>query len=122
MLKSAIFREYDIRGTADTELLDADVEALGQAFGTYLQRHAGRKVNLGRDTRRQAEIAGVALDALGRDEFDGLDRLQRGAWLSRVEVQRGYMAGEGRGGGSVHSVYGVIVNRRQSGAKEEAYV
>ena len=51
MLKPSIFREYDIRGAADTELLDADVEALGQAFGTYLQRHAGRKVNLGRDTR-----------------------------------------------------------------------
>jgi phosphomannomutase/phosphoglucomutase len=51
MLKSAIFREYDIRGAADVELLDADVETLGQAFGTYLQRHAGKQVNLGRDTR-----------------------------------------------------------------------
>jgi phosphomannomutase/phosphoglucomutase len=51
MLRPAIFREYDIRGAADVELLDADVETLGQAFGTYLQRHAGRKVNLGRDTR-----------------------------------------------------------------------
>jgi len=51
MLKPAIFREYDIRGAADAELLDADVETLGQAFGTYLQRHAGLKVNLGRDTR-----------------------------------------------------------------------
>ena len=27
------------------------VELLGQAFGTYLQRHAGPKINLGRDTR-----------------------------------------------------------------------
>jgi len=31
MLKPAIFREYDIRGAADAELLDADVETLGQA-------------------------------------------------------------------------------------------
>jgi phosphomannomutase/phosphoglucomutase len=51
MLKSTIFREYDVRGVADVELLDADIQVLGQAFGTYLQRHAGKKVALGRDTR-----------------------------------------------------------------------
>jgi phosphomannomutase/phosphoglucomutase len=51
MLKSTIFREYDIRGIADAELLDRDVEQLGQAFGTYLQRHAGARITLGRDTR-----------------------------------------------------------------------
>jgi phosphomannomutase/phosphoglucomutase len=51
MLKTTIFREYDIRGVADTELQDPGVEQLGRAFGTYLQRHAGRKINLGRDTR-----------------------------------------------------------------------
>jgi len=51
MLKSTIFREYDIRGAADAELLDDDVQVLGQAFGTYLQRHAGRRITLGRDTR-----------------------------------------------------------------------
>jgi phosphomannomutase / phosphoglucomutase len=51
MLKSTIFREYDIRGVADAELLDPDIQLLGQAFGTYLQRHAGKKVALARDTR-----------------------------------------------------------------------
>jgi phosphomannomutase / phosphoglucomutase len=51
MLKPTIFREYDIRGIADVELLDADVEELGRAFGTYLQRNAGNRINLGRDTR-----------------------------------------------------------------------
>jgi phosphomannomutase/phosphoglucomutase len=51
MFKSTIFREYDIRGIADVELLDADVEQLGRAFGTYLQRNAGKRVTLGRDTR-----------------------------------------------------------------------
>jgi phosphomannomutase / phosphoglucomutase len=51
MLKSTIFREYDIRGEADAELLSSDIEVLGQAFGTYLQRHGGRNVTLGRDTR-----------------------------------------------------------------------
>ena len=51
MLKSTIFREYDIRGVADVELLSPDIEILGQAFGTYLQRHGGSKINLCRDTR-----------------------------------------------------------------------
>lgn len=51
MLKPAIFREYDIRGVADTELLSADVADLGRALGTLLQRKAGRRVNIGRDCR-----------------------------------------------------------------------
>jgi phosphomannomutase/phosphoglucomutase len=51
MLKPTIFREYDIRGVADVELVSEDVEILGQAFGTYLQRHGGRNINLCRDTR-----------------------------------------------------------------------
>lgn len=55
MLKSSIFREYDIRGVADVELLDADVEQLGRALGTYMIRHSGRKVNLGRDCRLSSD-------------------------------------------------------------------
>jgi len=51
MLKSTIFREYDIRGVADQELLSPDVEILGQAFGTYLRRHGGPNISLCRDTR-----------------------------------------------------------------------
>jgi phosphomannomutase/phosphoglucomutase len=51
MFKPTIFREYDIRGAADVELLDGDVEQLGRAFGTYLQRHQGKRISLGRDTR-----------------------------------------------------------------------
>ena len=51
MLKPTIFREYDIRGVADAELLSADIEILGQAFGTYLARHSGRNISLCRDTR-----------------------------------------------------------------------
>src|ERR1039457_5228859 len=51
MFKPTIFREYDIRGAADVELLDPDVTQLGRAFGTYLRRHAGKRLSLGRDTR-----------------------------------------------------------------------
>src|ERR1700692_355186 len=51
MLKPTIFREYDIRGVADSELLSPDVEQLGLGLGTYLQRNAGRNINVGRDCR-----------------------------------------------------------------------
>lgn len=51
MLNPAIFREYDIRGVAATELASPDVCELGQALGTLLQRNRGRRVNLGCDCR-----------------------------------------------------------------------
>ena len=51
MLKPTIFREYDIRGIADEELIDDGIEQLGMAIGTSLQRNSGRKVSVGRDTR-----------------------------------------------------------------------
>src|SRR5439155_12822337 len=51
MLKPTIFREYDIRGVADVELPDDGVKQLGRALGTYLQRHGGKRITLGRDTR-----------------------------------------------------------------------
>jgi phosphomannomutase/phosphoglucomutase len=51
MLKRGIFREYDIRGIAETEFLDEDVELLGRGLGTYLIRHSGSAINLGRDCR-----------------------------------------------------------------------
>jgi hypothetical protein len=35
MLKAGIFREYDIRGIADEELLDPDVELLGRGSADH---------------------------------------------------------------------------------------
>ena len=51
MLKSTIFREYDIRGVAETELLSSDVVDLGRGLGTLLQRKSGKSITLGRDCR-----------------------------------------------------------------------
>ena len=52
MLTPKIFREYDIRGVADSELLSDGVTQLGQAVGTYMQRHGGgNQINLARDCR-----------------------------------------------------------------------
>ncbi len=55
MLKSTIFREYDIRGIADAELLDPDVRDLGRALGTYLRRKNAQKINLARDCRLSSD-------------------------------------------------------------------
>jgi phosphomannomutase/phosphoglucomutase len=55
MLNANIFREYDIRGIADQELLDEGVADLGRAIGSYLIRHNGKNVNLGRDCRLSSE-------------------------------------------------------------------
>ena len=74
MFKPTIFREYDIRGDAGVELLDPDVEQLGRAIGTYLRRHAGTRISLGRDTRlssprlRDALVRGLKLS--GCDVID----------------------------------------------------
>ena len=46
-----IFREYDIRGIADTELQDNDVYRLGQTFGTYALDHGASLCPVGRDVR-----------------------------------------------------------------------
>ena len=52
MLKPTIFREYDIRGIAETELLSDGITELGQAVGTFMQRHGGgSKINLATDCR-----------------------------------------------------------------------
>lgn len=53
----AIFREYDIRGIVGSELTRKAVESIGRAFGTYIQRHTGRRqVILGRDARVSSAI------------------------------------------------------------------
>ncbi|MBN2465664.1 phosphomannomutase/phosphoglucomutase [candidate division WOR-3 bacterium] len=46
-----IFREYDIRGIAETELRDDDVYRLGQAFGTYALERGATLCPIGRDVR-----------------------------------------------------------------------
>ncbi len=61
MLKATIFREYDIRGIADQELLDADIVELGKAIGTLLQRQTGKRICLGRDTRLSSPRLAAAL-------------------------------------------------------------
>jgi phosphomannomutase/phosphoglucomutase len=58
-LPAHIFREYDIRGRADSDLTDDVVRALGQAYGTRIHRRGGRRVAVGRDCR----LSGTRLQA-----------------------------------------------------------
>jgi phosphomannomutase/phosphoglucomutase len=55
MLSSNIFREYDIRGIADSELPSDGIRVLGQALGTYFIRHGAKRINLGRDCRLSSD-------------------------------------------------------------------
>jgi len=69
-----IFREYDIRGIAETELPDCEVRRLGQAFGTYALEHGATFCPVGRDIRlsgpriQQALIDGIL--STGLDVID----------------------------------------------------
>ena len=117
MLKPTIFREYDIRGIAETELQDSGIQDLGRAVGTYLQRHNGKNINLGRDCRlsserlRNALMAGLkssgchvtdigvvptpdALNVdglgLGRGDLERLLTVDRDEWAAEVPEMRAF--------------------------------
>ncbi|OQX88189.1 phosphomannomutase [candidate division KSB1 bacterium 4484_87] len=46
-----IFRQYDIRGIADKDLTDENIELIGKAYGTYLGKKGLKKFSVGRDVR-----------------------------------------------------------------------
>ncbi len=50
-LEPTIFREYDIRGIAETELTDPAVEQIAAAIATVFVREGKKKIALGRDGR-----------------------------------------------------------------------
>ena len=51
MIPANIFREYDIRGLADTELSNEAAASIGRAFATVLSRENKKKVSIGHDLR-----------------------------------------------------------------------
>ncbi|MDR1740494.1 MAG: phosphomannomutase/phosphoglucomutase [Synergistaceae bacterium] len=54
-LPKSIFREYDIRGSADSDLTDETVEAIGKAFGTWLFDRSVFTAVVGGDVRLSTE-------------------------------------------------------------------
>lgn len=55
MIKPTIFREYDIRGIADEDLIDENVLLLGKGIGTFLKRNQAQNIVVGRDVRLSSE-------------------------------------------------------------------
>ncbi|MCB9800060.1 MAG: phosphomannomutase/phosphoglucomutase [Candidatus Omnitrophica bacterium] len=60
-LPENIFREYDIRGLADTELRDEVCTYIGKAFGTVLIREGKKKISVGYDLRPSSDRIQQAL-------------------------------------------------------------
>ncbi len=54
-MNPGIFREYDIRGIAGKDILDADVIDIGKAYGTLLIKQNKKTVSVGRDCRETSE-------------------------------------------------------------------
>lgn len=71
----AIFRRYDIRGVADSQLSVDLARAVGQALGTRIRRAGGSVAVVGRDVRESsprlaaAAAAGLAAAGLAVEDF-----------------------------------------------------
>ncbi|MCL2009644.1 MAG: phosphomannomutase/phosphoglucomutase [Synergistaceae bacterium] len=69
-----IFREYDIRGEADTELTDEVVLTIGKSFGTWLLERGVEKIVIGGDVRpstgRIRAAAAAGINSVGIDVVD----------------------------------------------------
>lgn len=55
-INSAIFREYDIRGLAETELSPQVVCSIGQSYGTFLREKGSDKALVGGDVRLSTPV------------------------------------------------------------------
>ncbi|MDD4837227.1 MAG: phosphomannomutase, partial [Dethiosulfovibrio sp.] len=71
---SNIFREYDIRGMADTDLSSPNVLAIARAYGTYLKRQGITKASVGGDVRQStSRISQDVIQGLRETGVDVLD-------------------------------------------------
>lgn len=62
---SNIFREYDIRGEAETDLSSPNVLAIARSYGTYLSRKGITKASVGGDVR-------ISTERIRKDVIQGL--------------------------------------------------
>ncbi|MFQ5627748.1 MAG: phosphomannomutase/phosphoglucomutase [bacterium] len=74
MVNPNIFREYDIRGIADVDLVDSTAMLIGKALATHLKREDKKTIVVGRDVRlsserlRNAIVSGIT--STGMDAID----------------------------------------------------
>ncbi len=60
-MNPSIFREYDIRGVVGKDLTEDIIEKIGSAYGTFIQKTAGKDIVVGRDVRLSSESFSKAL-------------------------------------------------------------
>jgi phosphomannomutase/phosphoglucomutase len=74
MINPTIFREYDIRGFADSDLNDENVMIFARGAGTYYRSHGHKELFVGRDMRisspRISELLIKGLNETGCDVID----------------------------------------------------
>jgi phosphomannomutase/phosphomannomutase/phosphoglucomutase len=69
-----MFRQYDIRGRAGTELTDLAVKAIASAFAAYVIEAGRKKVIVGRDNRfSSAGFRNIVVEALLKSGLDVID-------------------------------------------------
>ncbi|MBS4014884.1 MAG: phosphomannomutase/phosphoglucomutase [Candidatus Latescibacteria bacterium] len=69
-----IFREYDIRGLAETDLTDEVVRSIGKGYGSYLLEQGIKELIIGRDVRLSGErIRDALVDGLLSAGCDVID-------------------------------------------------
>lgn len=73
-MNSTIFREYDIRGVADTDLAPNVIADLARALGTFQKRNGAKKLVVGRDSRLSSpRIAKQIIEGLCATGIDVVD-------------------------------------------------
>lgn len=74
MIPDHIFRKYDIRGIADSELTDENVEKIGRAYAARLRSKGGTRCAVGRDCRLSSpRIHATLVRALTSSGVDVVD-------------------------------------------------
>jgi len=74
LMNPHIFREYDVRGIADTDLDDQTVTLLAKGFGSKLIRKGSKKIAIGRDVRLSSErIKNTMVEGLLSTGLDVID-------------------------------------------------
>jgi phosphomannomutase/phosphoglucomutase len=74
MINPNIFREYDIRGLADSDLSDDNVLLFARGAGTYYRQHGQKKLFVGRDMRISSpRIATTLIKGLNETGCDVID-------------------------------------------------
>lgn len=90
-----VFKTYDLRGVADRDFPDGDVELLGRALGSYFQEQGEKRVIVGQDNRRHSPRLRQAL--VGGLLASGCDVLDIGETVTPVFYFAHFHYGVGAG-------------------------